>query len=113
MDSGTAWRVEHVETSHFFTNKDVGRLVNETEGTVTTELEGGDRQKAMKRLRVPPLGEKQSPWITFKVGLFSGAFIILLTVVILSGNVSQYTHVIFCSFRFWSAEQANYSMNKP
>lgn len=26
---------------------------------VTTELEGGDRQKAMKRLRVPPLGAAQ------------------------------------------------------
>ena len=25
------------------------------------------RQKAMKRLRVPPLGDKQSPWTTFKV----------------------------------------------
>lgn len=52
---------------------------------VTTELEGGDRQKAMKRLRVPPLGEKQSPWITFKLGLFSGSFIVLFIAVILSG----------------------------
>lgn len=26
---------------------------------VTTELEGGDRQRAMKRLRVPPLGAAQ------------------------------------------------------
>lgn len=26
---------------------------------MTTELEGGDRQKAMKRLRVPPLGAAQ------------------------------------------------------
>jgi hypothetical protein len=25
---------------------------------VTSDLEGGNRQKAMKRLRVPPLGEK-------------------------------------------------------
>lgn len=80
-----------METSHFFTNKDVGRLVSETEGAVTSELEGGDRQKAMKRLRVPPLGEKQSPWITFKVGLFSGSFIILLTVVILSGIIISFT----------------------
>lgn len=29
------------------------------QGLVTTELEGGDRQKAMKRLRVPPLGAAQ------------------------------------------------------
>ena len=32
-----------------------------------TRLEDGDRQKAMKRLRVPPLGDQQSPWTTFKV----------------------------------------------
>ena len=86
VDTGNAWRQEHVETSHFFINKDIGSLINETESTVTSELEGGDRQKAMKRLRVPPLGEKQSPWTTFKVGLFSGSFIVLLTVVILSGK---------------------------
>ena len=39
----------------------------------------------MKRLRVPPLGEAQSPWTTFKVGLFSGAFIVLLVAVVLTG----------------------------
>ena len=42
-------------------------MIADTESTVTAELEGGDRQKAMKRLRVPPLGDKQSPWTTFKV----------------------------------------------
>lgn len=38
----------------------------------------------MKRLRVPPLGEQQSPWTTFKVGLFSGSFIVLFIAVVLS-----------------------------
>ncbi|KAK8769538.1 hypothetical protein V5799_013995 [Amblyomma americanum] len=52
-------------------------------------LEGGDRQKAMKRLRVPPLGDQQSPWVTFKVGLFSGAYIVLVIAVVLSGVFSQ------------------------
>ena len=61
------WREEFVESSHFHTNKDIDKLIADTEGTVTSELEGGDRQKAMKRLRVPPLGDKQSPWTTFKV----------------------------------------------
>ncbi|KAJ9588312.1 hypothetical protein L9F63_018310 [Diploptera punctata] len=78
------WKQEHVETSHINTNKDIDRLINETETTVTNELEGGDRQKAMKRLRVPPLGEQQSPWTTFKVGLFSGSFIVLFLAVVLS-----------------------------
>lgn len=85
VDVGARWRSENVETSHFYTNKDIDRLIQETENTVTQELEGGDRQRAMKRLRVPPLGEQQSPWTTFKVGLFSGSFIVLLIAVILSG----------------------------
>ena len=40
----------------------------------------------MKRLRVPPLGEQQSPWTTFKVGLFLGAFVVLVAAVILTGE---------------------------
>lgn len=87
VDSGSKWRVECVETSHFYTSKDIDKLIQDTETTVTNDLEGGDRQRAMKRLRVPPLGEQLSPWITFKVGLFSGAFIVLLIAVILSGKI--------------------------
>ena len=73
-----------METSFFHTNKDIDKLIADTETTVTSELEGGDRQKAMKRLRVPPLGDQQSPWTTFKVGLFSGAFVVLIIAMILS-----------------------------
>lgn len=89
VDVGMRWRIENVENSHFYTNKDIDRLIRETEGTFTQDLEGGDRQRAMKRLRVPPLGEQQSPWTTFKVGLFSGAFVVLLVAVILTGIVWQ------------------------
>ncbi|XP_054000583.1 xenotropic and polytropic retrovirus receptor 1 homolog isoform X2 [Hylaeus anthracinus] len=84
VDSGSKWRVECVETAHFYTSKDIDKLIQDTETTVTNDLEGGDRQRAMKRLRVPPLGEHQSPWTTFKVGLFSGSFIILFVAVVLS-----------------------------
>ncbi|XP_043784667.1 xenotropic and polytropic retrovirus receptor 1 homolog isoform X2 [Apis laboriosa] len=84
VDSGSKWRVECVETSHFYTSKDIDKLIQDTETTVTNDLEGGDRQRAMKRLRVPPLGEHQSPWTTFKVGLFSGSFIVLFVTVVLS-----------------------------
>uniref|UniRef100_A0A336M492 CSON010362 protein n=1 Tax=Culicoides sonorensis TaxID=179676 RepID=A0A336M492_CULSO len=83
VDFGARWRQEHVEQSHFYTNKDIDRLIAETE-QIVTEIEGGNRTKAMKRLRVPPLGEHQNAWITFKVGLFSGAFFILIVAVILS-----------------------------
>ncbi|XP_030756041.1 xenotropic and polytropic retrovirus receptor 1 homolog isoform X2 [Sitophilus oryzae] len=85
VDIGTRWRIENVENSHFYTNKDIDRLIRETEATFTQDLESGDRQRAMKRLRVPPLGEQQSPWTTFKVGLFSGAFMVLIVAVVLSG----------------------------
>lgn len=91
VESGARWRKEHVETSHFFVNKDIDRIISETETAVTTELEAGDRQRAMKRLRVPPLGEKQSPWTTFKVGLFSGSFIVLFVAVVLSAMFHDLT----------------------
>ncbi|XP_017862847.1 PREDICTED: xenotropic and polytropic retrovirus receptor 1 [Drosophila arizonae] len=84
VDYGARWRTDHVEAAHFYTNKDIDRLIQETEQAVTQDIEGGDRQRAMKRLRVPPLGEQQSPWTTFKVGLFSGAFVVLFFTVVIS-----------------------------
>ena len=81
---GGLWREKHVETAFFHTNKDIDKLIVNTESTVTSELEGGDRHRAMKRLRVPPLGDQQSPWTTFKVGLFSGAFLVLIIAMVLS-----------------------------
>lgn len=85
-DTGIQWRRKHVDVSHFYINKDIDKLIEETENLFTSELECGDRQKAMKRLRVPPLNDQQSPWTTFKVGFFLGAFIVLILAVILSGN---------------------------
>jgi xenotropic and polytropic retrovirus receptor 1 len=107
VDIGGKWQKEKVEGSYFFVNRDIDKIINETETTVTSDLEAGDRQRAMKRLRVPPLGkrtynchrsrgyyfffsystyegEQQSPWTTFKVGLFSGSFVVLFVAVILS-----------------------------
>lgn len=84
VDLGSKWRSNHVELAHFYVNKDIDRLIQETESVVTQDIEGGDRQKAMKRLRVPPLNEHQSPWTTFKVGIFSGAFIVLLITIVLT-----------------------------
>lgn len=36
--AGTKWRTEHVETAHFYTNKEIDKLLSETEQTVTHEL---------------------------------------------------------------------------
>ncbi|KAL2771219.1 xenotropic and polytropic retrovirus receptor 1 isoform 2 [Daubentonia madagascariensis] len=76
---GADWRVAHVEVAPFYTCKKINQLISETEAVVTNELEDGDRQKAMKRLRVPPLGAAQPApaWTTFRVGLFCGIFIVL------------------------------------
>lgn len=84
-DSGMKWREEHVDVAPFYTNKNISTLIDDTENVFTSQLESGDRQKAMKRLRVPPLNEFQSPWVTFKVGFFSGAFTVLLITVIITG----------------------------
>nr|XP_061790583.1 solute carrier family 53 member 1-like isoform X2 [Nerophis lumbriciformis] len=83
---GADWRVAHVEVAPFYTCKKITQLITETETLVTTELEGGDRQRAMKRLRVPPLGAAQPAlaWTTFRVGLYCGIFIILAIAFVLT-----------------------------
>lgn len=101
MDTGGKWHVENVDSAHFYTNKDIDKLIADTEATFINKLENGDRQKAMKRLRVPPLGEQRSPWTTFKVGLFSGSFIVLLIAVVLSGFIYVvFIKIIFLIFHF-------------
>ncbi|KAM8930957.1 solute carrier family 53 member 1 [Pelodytes ibericus] len=87
---GADWRVAHVEVAPFYTCKKINQLISETEAVVTNELEDGDRQKAMKRLRVPPLGAAQPApaWTTFRVGLFCGIFIVLNLAVIITGAIN-------------------------
>uniref|UniRef100_A0A8C4D855 Xenotropic and polytropic retrovirus receptor 1 n=1 Tax=Dicentrarchus labrax TaxID=13489 RepID=A0A8C4D855_DICLA len=91
---GADWRVAHVEVAPFYTCKKITQLISETEALVTTELEGGDRQRAMKRLRVPPLGAAQPApaWTTFRVGLYCGVFLVLIVTVVITGNTHTYTH---------------------
>uniref|UniRef100_A0A8C3AC44 Xenotropic and polytropic retrovirus receptor 1 n=1 Tax=Cyclopterus lumpus TaxID=8103 RepID=A0A8C3AC44_CYCLU len=88
---GADWRVVHVEVAPFYTCKKITQLISETEALVTTELEGGDRQRAMKRLRVPPLGAAQPApaWTTFRVGLYCGVFLVLLVTVVITGRKEE------------------------
>ena len=96
--SGSRWRQANVDGARFYICKDVIRLIEETENLFTNSLENGDRSKAMKRLRVPPLTGQQSLWTTFRVGLFSGAFTILLIVVMLSSKlIYKKKELYFCS----------------
>ncbi|VDO52543.1 unnamed protein product [Schistosoma margrebowiei] len=59
-NTGLLWRQQVVECAHFNTSREVDDLITEVENIFTEKLEQGDRQKAMKRLRVPPLSEKVS-----------------------------------------------------
>lgn len=75
----------YVETAPFNLTKKVDTLITDVENLFTQHLENGDRQRAMKRLRVPPFEEKQSPWTTFRLGLFVGMIFILLPAIVLCG----------------------------
>lgn len=88
-EEGKRWHHAHVECAFFHTNKDVDKLIEDTENIVTFHLESGDRQKAMKKLRVPPLNDAPQPWTAFRVGLYLGAFIVLAVAVTLTGIFQQ------------------------
>jgi hypothetical protein len=64
----------HIDTAPFHTSTQVPELIRDVETLYTYAFESGDRSRAMKRLRVPPLEEKQSPVVTFRVGIFIGKF---------------------------------------
>jgi hypothetical protein len=57
-DRGSEWLRTFVESAPFNLTKKVDALISDVESLFTQHLEGGDRQRAMKRLRVPPFEEK-------------------------------------------------------
>lgn len=57
-DRGSEWFKTYVETAIFNTTKKVDLIISEVENLFTDKLENGNRQRAMKRLRVPPFEEK-------------------------------------------------------
>ncbi|CAF2688139.1 unnamed protein product [Rotaria sp. Silwood2] len=83
---GEEWRKLHIDSAPYHTSKRVEQLINEVETKYTETLESGDRSRAMKRLRVPPLEEKQSPAVTFRVGIFVGMICLLVPTVIALGT---------------------------
>jgi len=85
--SGAEWRERHVETAPFHNNKQILQFITQTESIFINDLEHGDRSKAMKRLRVPPLDQKSKDYprgVVFRVGLFTGMCLISLIAVALS-----------------------------
>lgn len=88
-ERGLEWRISRVEKSSFFLNREVEALISSVEQNVINELEDGNRQAGMKRLKVPPLSEKQHATTTFTLGLFLGAFLVLGAAVIISWSASE------------------------
>ncbi|XP_012162954.1 xenotropic and polytropic retrovirus receptor 1-like isoform X3 [Ceratitis capitata] len=82
--TGKDWFNVNVNNAFFYTNREIMNLIHETEDVVTNYLESGDRQRAMKRLRVPPLEDTHHPWTSFRVGLYSGALVVLLSSLAIS-----------------------------
>ncbi|XP_065363374.1 solute carrier family 53 member 1-like [Calliphora vicina] len=80
---GKKWFDENIAMAYFFKNNDLDRLMQDVENNFTEYLENGDRTQAMKRLRVPPLEEIQEVGTVFRVGLFLGAFIVLLGFILI------------------------------
>ena len=66
-DRGSDWFKAYVETAIFNTTKKVDLLISEVENLFTNKLENGNRQRAMKRLRVPPFEEKVSFYGIFEL----------------------------------------------
>ena len=52
--------------------------MEEIEKMYIDKLESGNRTRAMQRLRVPPLEEKQPRIVTFRLGLFFGKTLFFL-----------------------------------
>ncbi|CAF2515544.1 unnamed protein product [Rotaria sp. Silwood2] len=70
-------------------------LKAEIEIIFTDALESGDRAKAMKRLRVPPLDEKGSSKVAFRFGMLVGMLCLLLLILSILAtqlNTSQSNH---------------------
>ncbi|XP_071802189.1 xenotropic and polytropic retrovirus receptor 1 homolog [Asterias amurensis] len=84
-ERGVEFRESKVESAPFYTSKQIDNLILETETSYINDLEEGNRQKAMNKLRVPPLGAKSTNWTTFRMGLFTGIFVVLIVLIILAG----------------------------
>ncbi|CAF0750072.1 unnamed protein product [Adineta ricciae] len=80
---GEQWRLSHIDCSLFHQSKGVDQLIEEVETMFIEKLEHGNRAKAMQRLRVPPLEEKQPRIVTFRLGVFIGMLCFLCPVLLI------------------------------
>ncbi|KAL9988635.1 hypothetical protein ACROYT_G003101 [Oculina patagonica] len=91
--NGAQYRQEKVEVADFFVNKRVDELILETEDLYISELEDGNRSKAMNRLRVPPLAEelRHGNWVSCRVGFLAGLFLMLVSIAIVAAFFTDHS----------------------
>ncbi|CAF1385997.1 unnamed protein product [Adineta steineri] len=80
---GYQWRMLYIANAPFYKSIRVDELINEVENFYTNKLANGNRSRAMERLRVPPLEEKHSSLVTFRLGISLGMILILIPLLIL------------------------------
>ena len=82
---GKSFFKEQVCANYFWKTPDIARLIDTTESLMIEKIEGGDRSKAMNKLRVPPLESKdvRSHWATLRAGWLMGLIFVSLFVIIL------------------------------
>lgn len=75
---GSDTYLKKVKRSHFISSDKVVKLADDVESIFTKHFASNDRRKAMKFLR--PQQPKDSDFVTFLVGLFTGTFVALFSV---------------------------------
>ncbi|KAH8262112.1 hypothetical protein KR038_010429 [Drosophila bunnanda] len=71
------WFAENVANAVFTDGRYLQRMIREVEDLFTTHLTRGNRQMAMAKLRVPPLGKPSSPAMVFQSGFALGMLLML------------------------------------
>ncbi|KAI4880027.1 hypothetical protein NFI96_018968 [Prochilodus magdalenae] len=82
-EHGLQWRADRLDTSFLYTERTrCGQMMLRLE-TFMLQLEGGNKQKAMRGLQVPQRGVEQTAgqWMTFRIGVICGLVIALLLLI--------------------------------
>ncbi|XP_065198397.1 xenotropic and polytropic retrovirus receptor 1 homolog [Sycon ciliatum] len=85
VTTGMDFYKEKVLKSHYHVSESTGNLILQTENAVIERLEDGNRQKAMNKLRVPPLDARVESSDLFRLGLWLGMLFMALLALILGG----------------------------
>ncbi|XP_062874372.1 xenotropic and polytropic retrovirus receptor 1 homolog [Trichomycterus rosablanca] len=95
-ERGLQWRSERLDTSMLYTERSNCKEMMFRLETFMLQLEGGNEERAMRSLEIPPRETEQTAvqWKTFRIGVTCGLVIALLTCIAFKVlNGSQLEHV--------------------